>query len=226
MEYLVPCIAVVGILVFFLVKKIKENSIQREIDRIVAWCVTTDSSIFRSNFSLKEYIVKAQNKLNLSQEYRIKGDYRLTAFGDDVGEEAGEWVFVESIISEFNKNLIQEYFIGKLSVLYRKHNISKEEHFFYLLQRYLEKHQCDYELAEHKLIGKTIKRKDYGSWGAPHYDATYALTDFAVAFNKLFYISYMYCKTNPVINPKGEFWSNEHYIEEIIKTRQISVSSL
>lgn len=211
-EYIVISIILLCILVYVIIKKGMESAKEKKLKEVVAWCATDNSNTFRCNLHLWEYISKAQIKLNLLQEYRISTDE--------------EWNLAKEIIKGFQKDITQKFFSNQLSIPASKYVISEETYFMYLLQRYLEQHQCDYDFLGYDMHKETISHKSYGSWGGPLYDATYALTDFAVVLQKLYYISYMHCKKSSTINPKGEYWSNERSIEDIIDSRRLSVSRM
>lgn len=211
-EYIVISVVLVCILVYVIIKKGTDNAREKKLKEVVAWCATDNSNIFRCNLHLWEYISKAQIKLNLLPEYRISTDE--------------EWIFSKDIIKGFQKDVTQKYFSNQLSIPTSKYVISEETYFMYLLQTYLKQHQCDYDFLGYDMHKETISHKSYGSWGGPLYDATYALTDFAVVLHKLYYISYMHCKNSSPLNPNGEYWSNEHSIEDIIDSRQLSVSRM
>ena len=211
-EYIVISVVLVCILVYVIIKKGTDNAREKKLKEVVAWCATDNSNIFRCNLHLWEYISNAQIELNLLPEYRISTDE--------------EWILAKDIIKGFQKDVTQKYFSNQLSIPTSKYVISEETYFMYLLQTYLKQHQCDYDFLGYDMHKETISHKSYGSWGGPLYDATYALTDFAVVLHKLYYISYMHCKNSSPLNPNGEYWSNEHSIEDIIDSRQLSVSRM
>ena len=197
---------------YYIIKKSIENSREKKLKAIVAWCATDNSNTFRYNLHLWEYILNAQIKLNLLPEYRISTDK--------------EWNLAKDIIKGFQRDITQKYFSNQLSIPTSKYVIAGETYFMYLLQGYCEEHQCDYGFLGYDMHKETISYKSYGSWGGLLYDATYSLTDFAMVLHKLYYISYMHCKKSSPLNPNGEYWSGEHSIEEIIDSRRLSVSRI
>lgn len=211
-EYIVAILVIACILVYQIMKKIKENTKEKRRKEVVAWCVN-EPNRYRDYLYLWEYISNAQIKLNLLQEYRISTDE--------------EWDLAKEIIKGFQKDITRKFFSNQLSLPTSKYVISDETYFMYLLQEYLEQHQFDIEFLGYNMYKETISYKSYGSWGGPLYDATYALTDFAVVFQKIYYISYIHCKNSSAINPKGKYlyWANEHSIEDIIDSRRFSVYS-
>lgn len=177
---------------------------------LVAWCITENSNEYRCNLHLHEYISNAQ------YDGKILEDYRIT--------DEAEWNITKEIIIYYQKDMTQMYFTNRLSLPKSKYEIPGEHYFMYSLQSYLGEHQCDYAFCGHDMHKETISRKNYGSWGGQLFDATYALSDFSLVFHKLYYISYMFCKHSQILNPKGELFSNEGDIEDIIDAKQISLS--
>lgn len=209
-------IIIVGVLLiiglsFLCFKKAKELSNHVELKKLIAWCVTTNSTTCRCNLALHEYVSNAQVELNILPEYCIIG---------------GEWKTVNILIESFQKETTQRYFCNALCLPKSKYVIDGETFFMYLLQEYLGKHQCDDSFLGYDMHKETISRKNYGSWGGQIYDATYALTDFAVVFYKLYYIAYLSCKRNKKLNPSENYYNNEHAIEDIIDSRRISISQM
>ena len=207
------CISIIilsiSVLVYLVIKKHKENTKEKELKEVVAWCASSNSNTFRDNIHLWEYLSNAQIKLNLPHEYCISTD---------------DWELTKEILQAFQNDVTQRFFINQISLPSSKYVISHETYFMYLLQDYCARHQCDYEFLGHNMHKETIEYKSYGSWGAALYDAIYSLTDFAIVVHKIYYISYMYCKNSSSLNPNGERWLNEHLIENVIHSRQLSVS--
>lgn len=195
------------IIAYFVIRKAMELSEQKHLNELVAWCVTDNSNEYRNNLSLLDYIKNAQIKYCTTPELRIVAD---------------EWDTVKLLIENFQNDTIQNYFCKHLKMPPKK--IDGESYFMCLLQEYLEKHQCDSYFLENKMHMETVSRKDYGSWGGQLYDATYSITDFALVFHKLYYISYMFCKNSTKLNPNMEHFTCEKSIEEVIASKTISIS--
>lgn len=209
-EYLLPIIVILIIIIVYLIWENRKVALQNRIKKLAAWTITENSNTYRCNIHLHEYISNEQK--NLLEEYRIVDE-------DDL-EMAKE------ILSSFQKYLNEQLLINSLVMPKTKHVISGEDFFMFHLQFYLEKHQCDDSFIGYDMHEKTISRTNYGSWGGMLYDATYSLTKFAVVFNKLYYISYCYCKNSKSINPDGEYFVNENGIENIIDSKRISISRM
>ena len=211
MEDITTAVIFVAVILFgFLITKFIEYSLERKLKELVAWSVSDDPSECRYNGPLHIYISNAQNKLSLPQEYRICGD--------------DEWDVIKEILKQYQKELTQDYFLGKVHLFVSKYVIYGEVYFMYALERFLDHHQCDYSFLSHKMQQETISYKSYGSWGGPLFDATFSLTDFAVVYHKLYYIAYLFCKNSKVINPKSDSYQGDNSIKEILDTRQIQIS--
>ena len=131
---------------------------------------------------------------------------------------------VKDILSEFQKELIQDYFSNKLKIVKSKYDIPGEHYFMFALTSFLEDHQCDYDFQGNPMHKDTLSYKRYGDWGGPCYDATYSLTDFALVYHKLYYVAYLFCKSSEIFNPKGVAFRNSESIRSILDAKQIQMS--
>lgn len=130
------------------------------------------------------------------------------------------------ILSSFQKQLTQEYFLNILRLPKTKYEIDGKTYFMGTLLNYLQEHQCDSVFIGNNMHEKRIEYKEYGTWGKKLYDATYIITDFSVILHKLYYITYIFCKNSKIFNPNGNLFYNEHAIENIIDSGQISISQM
>lgn len=207
-ELLAPIIFILVFVFIFFSSKLREFYRDRSLRELVAWSVTTDDNT-RCNLSLSDYIVNAQNKLSLPQEYRISGDVERNYMND--------------IIAAYQKDMMQSYFKGYLKVIKSKYVVPGEVYFMYSLYTFLSDHQCDYEFLNHNMHKERIFYKEYGSWGATHFDATFALSDFAIVLHKMHYITCVYCRRNDILSGIVPNW-NEQNLKEILDTKQIQIS--
>lgn len=189
---------------YYLFSKLIELHRVKSLRDLVAWTVTGGAGI-----PLWAEISNAQNKIKLPKEHRIAGD-------DD-------WSYVREIIDEYKKDLMLSYFRGHLIVIKGKYAISGENYFMASLYAFLSDHQCDYEFLGHDMHKERISYKSYGESFSAGFDATYALTEFAVVFHKMHYITYMYCKGNEILKAFVPEW-NEKNLKEILDTKQIQLS--
>jgi hypothetical protein len=205
---------VVGVLVvavvWILIKKLRENSMRKKLHHIVSWCASEDAGLYRGNLNLWQYVSNAQLALKIPKEFRLNTDE--------------EWLVVKNILREFQKVVMQEYLKEETTIPTSKYVIDEKTYFFYWLMEYLEKHQCDTSFIGYDMHKEVIEYKQYGSWGGQLFDAKYALSDFALAFHKLYYIACLHCKTSKALNPKGEILYNDESIKEILISKEISIS--
>ncbi len=196
--------------VFFLLSICIKAYNAKSLKKLVAWSVTEDNHI-RCNLPLSSYIVKAQNKLSIPCEYRISG-------------KTETW-YMEEILAMYQKDLSQAYFKDQLVVIKSKYVITGEFYFMYLLYVFLSDHQYDYEFLGHDMHKEQLEYTHHGDWGGPLFNATYSLTDFALVFHKMHYITYMYCLSNEVLKDFVPEW-NEENLKEILDTKQIQISRI
>lgn len=201
-------IGVVIILVFVVIVmafKMRELYREKQLHRWVSWIMVSNA--------LWTYISDAQHELGINKEYRISYEQ--------------EWDIVKEILEEFQSYTAQSYFKGCLKTIKSKYEISGEHYFMLLLQSFLREHECDNKFLDYDMHKKRICYKEYGSdqsWNRP-YDATYTLTDFAIIYHKLYYVSHVYCKNCQSIN-ESEMRPVDHEkdIEETLDTQQIQIS--
>ena len=70
---------------------------------------------------------------------------------------------------------------------------------------------------------KRLSYKEYGTWGQTNYDETYLLSNFALAYQKLYYVTYLFCMNDPILSATGSF-NNPDHIKETIDTKRIKIS--
>ncbi len=205
MAELITSLILLLVVVFcFLFSKLREFYRVKSLRDLVAWSVTGGDGI-----PLWAEISNAQIKLKLPKEYCVTGD--------------DEWEYVREILAEYRKDLMLSYFKGHLIVIKSKYVISGECYFMASLYAFLCDHQCDYDFLGYKMHKKQISYKSYGESFSAGFDATYALSDFAIVFHKMHYITYMYCKGDERLKGFVPAW-NEENLKEILDTRQIQIS--
>ena len=188
---------------YFFVIKYRELYRHNELSVRVSWVVSDK----KRDMSLLKYVGNAQIHCEIEEQYRISTDE--------------EWRFVKEILEEFKKDLSNNYFNGVLRNIKSKYVITEEQYFMLALCAFLREHQCDYDFIGYGMRDKTLEHKSYGNLS---YSAIYIVSDFAIVFNKLLYVSYISCKNSKGINSNGQYYDNESYIEEIIKTKQLVVN--
>jgi len=188
--------------------KLRQYRQKENLRQLVAWCVSKDRHI-RAELELWHYVSNAQLEF-VSEEYRISGE--------------SEWQYARQILQDYISNLTEAYFHDSLCVLKSKYVISGNDFFMDKLYSYLRNHQCDYTLCGHDMHKETLSFENHGMWGGMLFDATYALSDFGIVYHKLYYISCLYCKASPILNPKNEPYRMAEIIKDILDTRQIEMS--
>ena len=171
---------------------------------LVSWSAIGDySPALGRNSYVRELlftVLKAQRNEYIDEKYRID-------------EEEKQYVI--EIIEDYQRDIMRSYFKGHLTMIKSKYVISGEDYFMLMLYSFLSDHQCDYDFLGHGMHKERIHSESYGS--------TYALTDFAVAFHKVYYIAYMYCRRKDTLRKFVPGW-NENNIKEILDTNQIQLS--
>jgi len=194
--------------------KWREYSQEKKLRELVSWSALGDYSPALGRYSYLSELLYAV--LNAQYDDAIDKKYRIT--------EEFEKQYVREIIEEYQKDIMRSYFKGHLKLIKSKYVVNGEDYFLITMRDFLESHQCDEKFLCHDMHEEIVEYKRYGDWGGPCYDATYALTDFAIVFNKLYYITYLYCKHSKIANPRGNRFSNEMFIKEILDTKQIQIS--
>ena len=208
MEILVPIIVALIVVAVYGFCKLREYSRERTLRKLVAWSVAEDNHM-RANLPLSAYLGNAQIRFSIPQEYRVSGDVERNYMND--------------ILAAYQKDLMQSYFKGYLKVIKSKYVVPGEVYFMYSLYTFLSDHQCDYEFLNHNMHKERIFYKEYGSWGATHFDAIFALSDFAIVLHKMHYITCVYCRRNDILRGLVPNW-NEQNLKEILDTKQIQIS--
>lgn len=194
--------------------KWREYSQERKLRDLVSWSALGDyCPVFGSHSFVREPIIAV---LNAQYNDSVDHKYRII--------EESEKQFLGEIIEEYQKDIMRSYFKGHMKLIKSKYVVNGEDYFLISLCGFLKEHQCDEKFLGHDMRKERLEYKRYGDWGGPCYDATYAITDFAVVFNKLYYITYLHCKNSKIANPSGNDFYNDKFIKEILDTRQIQIS--
>lgn len=208
---MLPALLIIAscVLYFFIYHYIQGRKL-KEIRKLVAWCVTDDSRVYRYNLSLSAYVNNAQLHAEMCENHRILGDT--------------EWKYVQIILSGFQQHLTQAFFYGEISHKKSKWSIPEEDFFMYHLFCYLSSHECEYKFLGFDMHAKTISYESHGSWGGPLFDAIYELTDFAIVVQKLRYITFLSCKTSLIYKDDIAGWLTPEHFTDMIDTKQIHIS--
>lgn len=168
-------ILAVGTLSYMCYDRYKRNDIFKK----VKWCISYDSfNNTEADRKMYTHILRLQHQLSIGERYRITND---------------ESDIIIEILHSFQQDLIQRYFNDSLTSC----KYIEEVFFTISLMEFLEKHQCKQTFNGNEM--HTPKNyQEYGTWGATSFSATYVLTDYAIIFYKLLYITQLYC--NKLLN--------------------------
>jgi hypothetical protein len=180
----------------------------------IKWCIASSQNAAsaedrRCELKLRNTILRLQEELAINKEYKI------------IDAEFG---FVIDIIHGYQNDLVQKYFNGyALNYL----NLSEEEYYIATFNAFLQRHERERTFNDNEMY--TVKDyKSYGTWGNPLFDAKYVLTDFAVTYHKLYYITQLKCiklHGRPINNNSIANLSLENS-KKAIDTREIEVSRI
>lgn len=153
--------------IFLLYRQFKRHFLFEQ----VKWCVSSDSMC-----NMRDKMLSLQRELDLDDKYRITSD---------------EANVVAEILESYRKDLVRKYFDGVLSNCRFVEDVS----FVIALNDYLEMMKLEIERGRefngHEMY--TIKGyQSHSSCGEEQFTRTYALSDYAVTFCKLYYISQLY----------------------------------
>lgn len=182
---------------------------EKRLKSFVAWC---QSSAARDGDSLVDIICQVQRELNLPPDLRLQTKEEKT--------------YASEILEDICDSIARLHFSENLDIPKVKPAWGwQTKCLMFWIQSQLEDHQCDFHYLSHDMHDKTISWRDYGSYGGRNFDATYTLSDFAVAFHKLYYISYVHNQRDKEMNPQGKYNRHEERIEKTIRNKSISITS-
>lgn len=200
--------------VIYCIHKLYQYKQQSQLRYLVSWSVTTHfNSVpsIRPGLDLIDYIYRAQRNL------KIPTDYCFT--------KQSELDVVYLLLAEYQRSIAQKFFNYNLNPPRFKKRLSGEQYFMYMLCMMLKQHQCDNVYLSHDMHEKRISYTEYGSWGGPNYDATYTLSDFALTYHKLYYVTYLFCKNDQILNQTGYFIDSDYIKKISTKNRLVLVAT-
>lgn len=125
---------------------------------------------------------------NAQNRSNVSEKYRIS--GDE------EWQAVKNIISRYQQELARSYFDGRLWALDSIYGIDGRDYFIYMLYIYL----CENEsYGQHTVF--RLRSNEIGNRNT--------------VFYKMFYITYMYCKSSQALQKNVPSW-NEGRLKEIL----------
>lgn len=211
-DFLLTILFVMALCLSVFIPKYRKYRDHTGLYNLVSWCVTKDSSLYRCNLPLISYVFNVQKELEIPPQYRL-------SLGQDK-------TVTEELLGLFQNELINAYFDGSLKHIKSKYVIPGNHYFMFALNSFLYDHQCDSCINGHDMHKKTLEYNQYGSWGAPLFDACYELSDFGIVYHKLYYITYLFCKNSKVLNSKGEAYLYSERIKKILDTGRIDISRI
>lgn len=127
--FLLVCVTLLAVTTW---RKCKNTEILKEW---VAWSVCENDGV-RYNKPLCEHLKSAQHRINIAEQYRIKGD--------------AEWEIANKIIDQYKKSLVESYFNDQLWVLKGKiiYSINSMDYFIFMLYVYL----CEHDRYEKNIV--------------------------------------------------------------------------
>lgn len=195
------------LLIVYLIDKLNKFNIEKDKKYCAGKIIHGDWQIDHYHIDYDFYYFEMiQNQLKLADKYKL----------DRSDKEQ-----VMKIFKEFQNDLSEKYFSNRVGLPKTKYHIDKDTFLMYSLYLFLDERYCSTFFCEEPMHKETITHESSDGGG---YSATYSVTEFAIIVFKLLYISYVYCKNSEPLNPEGKFFNNEKHIEELINTREISIS--
>jgi hypothetical protein len=162
---------------------------QKRLFEFAAWPVTSPIR------DLVGEIEMAESRYSIPPQYRIN--------------KATEQDFVEEILREYQAYILTLYFRKQLQLIKSKYVITAEEYFMASLHDFLSDKSQYTRFAGHFLY----RSKNVGG------ETKDIMTDFGIAFYKLYYITLIYCKHNPSFNKRFSHWVDT-YITNVLDTKE------
>ena len=194
------------IFIAFFVSKFYNYIQQENIKNKVAACI---QGYIGGHSSPIDVINEAQHQLNIAFKYQIG---------------TADMEYAKLIIELYRKELNKKFLNNTLRLDRYITKMTDTEYFFLTFHSFLRKHDCDTSLSGKDLLN--LKQKEsLGMWGAQRYRAEYTLTEFGVVFYKLYYVTLLYCETNPSINNENKFRGSDN-VKRTLNTQEIIIERL
>lgn len=207
-------LTVLTITLIFVISELRKYYQEKKLRELVSWSVIGDYCPTLGRYSYNSELLFVI--VNAQYEYGIKKKYCIA--------EKTEEEYMREIIEEFQREMARSYFKGEHKTVKSKYVIWGKHYFMYSLQSFLSKHQCDDKFLGYDMREERISCEEYSCDG---YKSTYTLTDFAVVYHKMYYISHVFCKNcKPLIESNLALpFDNEKNIAKILNTKQIELST-
>lgn len=194
--------------IVFLSQKTYEYYKANNLFEKAKWCVSYTQPYERtSEIKLRDTILHLQRKLSLGEKYLIT---------------ESELDIVSGILQSFQQDLIQKYFNGLLSNC----KFSNADFFIIKLNEFLKKNQCEDSFNGNEMHAEVKNYKSYGTWGMTSFSATYVLTDYAITYYKVLYITQLQHNELLAITNSNTFaFQTAEATKRAIDTREIDVNN-
>lgn len=161
----------------------------------------------KPEIKMRDIILHLQRKLSLSEKYLITET---------------ELEIVSEILQSFQLDLIKKYFNGSLSNC----KFTNAEFFIIKLNEFLERNQCKDSFNGNEMHAEVKNYKSYGTWGMTSFSATYVLTDYAITYYKVLYITQLqHNELLAITNPNTFAFQTAAVTKRAIDTREIEVNN-
>lgn len=138
-------------------------------------------SVCESN-AVRGYLHLWEHLKNAQLHSNVSEQYRIS--GDE------EWQAVKDALKRYQKELTQSYFDGRLWPLGNRYDISEKDYFIYMFYVYLCENE-NYGYGQHTVFRLYHNEVDHRN----------------IVFNKMRYITYMYCKGNLTLQKNVPSWN-------------------
>lgn len=194
MYYLLSIFIWLSLLAFYQCYK---HAKERKLRELVAWSAVGDYCPAVGAYSYSDALIR--KALNAQHSDAIDIKYRIS------GEQ--EQQYLMQIIDAYQLEIMRSYFLGRLSTIKSKYAVNGDVYFLIKLHDFLSAHCDDYEFLGHDMRNSS---------NPP--------SEFKIVYNKLFYITHMFCKGCPITNPqKSQYWMDweEKCTREFLDSHQI-----
>lgn len=223
--FIFTLIVVLIFTVGYLISQVKKYSQWKSLQQKISWCATKDSHLYR-DFSLLTYLECLSKNADCNYQFPFVKKMRPinNRYILDSDEERE---IAKQILDIYREDLCERFLANRLSINIAP-NLKDAEYFVLSLKCFLEEHQCDFDIRGIEMHTQTIHHQDYGCWGGPLYDATYEISEFAIVYHKLLYITQEYhlAMQKDLTNEESIYHNAIQNTQNIINTKQIKITRM
>lgn len=189
------------------VKARKDN----QIKDYVAW-VKSNSPIQQSFYKTALGVCIDMIQQSVEVECRISTD--------------DEWTYTNTILMAFQEDITDKYLHKQIEIPKLKCEISDEVFFLNFLYTFLDEHCDDHSIKGYDLLGERLYYNEIGD----DEDnlcrfAEFSVSDFGIAYYKLFYIVLSHYSENLSLYPNDWMLSTKKWLKEMITKKTVLFSS-